>query len=118
VAEDVRLLSDSEGHHDADKAPWAERKGRLLAQLAQPELPETVLRVAAADKLHNARSMLLSLDVEGPDAWNRFRSTPEDVVWFYRSVAELLAERYPQSANVAELGRAVRELAARVPEPA
>lgn len=117
VADAVRLLSDSEGHHADAKAPWAERKGRLLAQLAAPDVPEAVLRVAAADKLHNARSMLQSLDADGAAAWDRFRSTPADVVWFYRSVADLLAERLPRSANVAELGRAVRELATRVPEP-
>ena len=111
VADAVLLLSDSHGTHGEPKAPWAERKARLLAQLAGPDVPETVLRVAAADKLHNARTVLVSLHEEGPRVWDRFRSTPGELVWFYRAVADLLADRYPGSANVAELARVVDELA-------
>lgn len=112
AAEAVDLLSDSHGHHGQPKGPWAERKARLLAQLARPDVPEMVLRVAAADKLHNARSVLVALQTEGPRVWDRFRSTPAELVWFYRSAADLLAERHPGSTNVAELDRVVDELAA------
>ncbi len=108
VADGVALLSDSRGE---PKGPWAERKALLLAQLAGPDVPEGVLRVAAADKLHNARSLLVQLRREGDRVWDRFRSTPEELVWFYRAVADLLAERHPGSVNVAELDRSVRELA-------
>ena len=108
VADGVALLSDSRGE---PKGPWAERKALLLAQLSGPDVPEGVLRVAAADKLHNARSLLVQLRHEGDRVWDRFRSTPDELVWFYRSVADLLAERHPGSVNVAELERCVRELA-------
>ena len=108
IADGVALLSDSRGE---PKAPWAERKALLLAQLSGPDVSEGVLRVAAADKLHNARSLLVQLRHEGDRVWDRFRSTPDELVWFYRSVADLLAERHPGSINVAELDRAVEELA-------
>jgi (p)ppGpp synthase/HD superfamily hydrolase len=111
VAEAVDLLSDSHGSHLDAKAPWAERKARLLAQLSRPATPPAALRVAAADKLHNARSVLTALQQEGPVVWERFRAGPGEVVWFYQSVADLLAERLPDSANVAELRRVVAELA-------
>ena len=112
VAEAVDLLSDSHGsHEDDDKEPWADRKARLLAQLARPEAPTTVLRVAAADKLHNARSMLVALELQGPEVWDRFRATPGEAVWFYQSVADLLGERFPESVNVPELQRVCVELA-------
>jgi (p)ppGpp synthase/HD superfamily hydrolase len=116
VADAVDLLSDSHGHHGEDKAPWMERKARLLAQLGGPEVPEAVLRVAAADKLHNARTILVALEVEGTRVWERFRSTPPELVWFYRSVATVLADRHPGSTNVAELERAVDQLATWVDE--
>lgn len=111
VAEAVDLLSDWRGRVGEPKAPWRARKEALLAQLARPDAGERVLRVAAADKLHNARSVLVALRQEGPRVWERFRSTPEELVWFYRSVVDLLAERHPGSANAAELERVVDELA-------
>ena len=111
VADAVAVLSDSAGHHAEAKEPWPERKSRLLAQLAGPEATESVLRVAAADKLHNARTILVALRSEGPRVWERFRPSPAELVWFYRSVADLLADRHPGSANVAELDRVVDELA-------
>ena len=113
VAEAVALLSDSRGE---PKGPWMERKTRLLAQIDGPDVPERVLRVAAADKLDNARNLLVQLRQEGPRVWDGVRATPGEFVWFYRSVAAVLSERHPGSANVVELERAVDELAAWVPE--
>jgi (p)ppGpp synthase/HD superfamily hydrolase len=108
VADAVAVLSDSRGE---PRAPWRERKERLLAQLGGAEATERVLRVAAADKLHNARTLLVALDHEGPRAWAHREAAPQDYVWFYRSVGTVLAERYPGSANGAELDRVVAELA-------
>ncbi len=115
VAEAVNLLSDSCTAVDQPKAPWVERKRALLAQLAGPDVPEGVLRVAAADKLHNARSALVQLRHEGLRGWERFRASPDDMVWYYRACADLLAERYPGSANVDQLHRIVAELEALLP---
>jgi len=39
--------------------PWLERKEAYQAHLADSATPPDALRVAAADKLHNARSILL-----------------------------------------------------------
>jgi len=108
VADAVALLSDTRGE---PKGPWAERKALLLAQLAGPDVPEAVYRVAAADKLHNTRALLVQLRHEGPRAWDHFNARPAELLRFYRSVADLLAERHPGSTNVAELERAVGELA-------
>ena len=112
VADAVALLSDGRGE---PPVPWRERKERLLGQLRAPEATERVLRVAAADKLDNARTLLAGLDREGSRAWAHREAAPEDYLWFYGSVGELLAERYPGSANVALLERIVAELAAWVP---
>ena len=112
VADAVALLSDSRG---GPKGPWRIRKQALLTQLDQPGVPERVLRVAAADKLHNARSLLVRLRQEGPRAWERFVAAPADYLWFYRGMATVLAERHPGSTNGAELERVAEELAAWVP---
>lgn len=112
VADAVALLSDSRGE---PKGPWMERKRLLLAQLGGPDVAEGVLRVAAADKLDNARNLLVQLRAEGPRVWERFRATPDQFLWFHRAVLAVLVDRQPGSANVAELARAVDELAAWAP---
>jgi (p)ppGpp synthase/HD superfamily hydrolase len=110
IARAVDLLSDSCSPRGVPKAPWAERKRALLAKLSGPDVPEGVLRVAAADKLHNARSLLAQLHHDGPQTWKGFRATPAEAVWFYRSCATLLAKRLPDSINAGELARIVAEL--------
>lgn len=113
VADAVAQLSDSFGPPvDGFRA----RKTRLLGQLTRPELEQRVLRVAAADKLHNVRSLLVRLRHEGPDAWSAMPAPAAEVAWFYDAVGGLLTERLPDSANAAELVLAAAELAAWVPE--
>jgi (p)ppGpp synthase/HD superfamily hydrolase len=109
VAEAVDLLSDSYGE---PKAPWAVRKRAAVARLSAADVPEGVLRVASADKLHNARSIVEQLRREGARVWSAFNAAPAEVVWYYRAVADLLAERLPGSVNVVELLRTVAELEA------
>jgi GTP pyrophosphokinase len=47
-----------------------------------------LLRVSCADKLHNARTILLDLYEHGEGVWSRFRSGSRDnVVWYYQSLA-------------------------------
>ena len=40
-------------------------------------------RVPAADKLHNARSILSDLRREGDAVWDRFTADREGVLWYY-----------------------------------
>ena len=77
----------------AKPAPWRARKEAMLARLA--EAPDAVVRIALADKLHNARSTLADLRRLGPAAWDRFNAGPDDQLWWYRSLAELFAARHP-----------------------
>lgn len=47
-----------------------------------------VLRVSCADKLHNARTILLDLYEHGAAIWPRFRSgNKENLLWYYQSLA-------------------------------
>jgi (p)ppGpp synthase/HD superfamily hydrolase len=107
VADAVDLLSDSYGE---PKAPWPQRKRAVVARFARGDLPEGVLRVAAADKLHNARALLSQLRAEGDRTWAAFDASPGEVVWYYRAMADALAERLPGSTNVDQLRLVVADL--------
>jgi GTP pyrophosphokinase len=99
-----------DGCSDADtvpKPPWRERKDRFLASLAAAE--PGVLRVAAADKLHNARSLLRSYHQLGESLWERFRGGKAGTLWYHREVARAIAGRR-QGWLVEALLRAVDDL--------
>lgn len=69
-----------------------------LEHLADPSTPG--LRVAAADKLHNARATLGELRATGDAVWARFNAGREEQLWFYRSVVTALRESLPGSRLV------------------
>lgn len=68
VAEIVRDNSDSVSSEE--KRPWYERKRAYLD--AFPAKSPAALRVCLADKLHNARAILLDYRTEGDALWGRF----------------------------------------------
>src|SRR5687767_6440995 len=67
VARIVKGCSDAE---EAPKPPWIERKTAYIDHLrtAAP----SIRLVAAADKMHNARSVLADYRVLGEELWSRF----------------------------------------------
>lgn len=69
------------------KPPWLERKSRYLEQIRQA-VP-AVRRISLADKLHNARSLLVLLHQEGTQAWSRFTGGKTQTLWFYRALLEI-----------------------------
>jgi len=71
----------------AEKAPWLDRKRVYLEHLA--EAPLSVLRVACADKLHNAWAIARDLRDQGPSVFQRFRGDREGTLWYYRSLARI-----------------------------
>ena len=48
----------------------------------------SVRLVSAADKLHNARSILKDLRAEGEVTWQRFSAGREDQLWYYRALVD------------------------------
>ena len=75
------------------KPPWRDRKEAYVAGLGNA--PETVLRVAAADKLHNARAILRDLRHHGEALWERFTADKDATLWYYRAVRDVLQSRFP-----------------------
>lgn len=103
VAEIVRGCSDTTMQ---PKPPWLERKTAYIKAL--PGKSESVIRVSLADKLHNARSLLIDYREHGEELWQRF--DPEsDQLWYYRSLLDVFGE-ISSSPLVDELDRVVSEL--------
>jgi (p)ppGpp synthase/HD superfamily hydrolase len=92
-----------------DERDWRPRKEEYLAHLASGDLPDGTLRVAAADKLHNARSILTDLQEHGPEIWDRFHAGPADQRWYYVKVSEVLSANH-DGVTTRELARVVEAL--------
>jgi (p)ppGpp synthase/HD superfamily hydrolase len=107
VASMVADLSDTLDPDDARS--WRERKADYLAHLAHTA-DEAVLRVALADKVHNARSIVRDYREEGPALWDRFTDkTAEEQLWYYGELLRFFEDRR-SGPLVADLRRAVDEL--------
>jgi (p)ppGpp synthase/HD superfamily hydrolase len=110
VAGIVRACSDSLVEDRATKEPWEDRKRAYLRHL-EGETDPAILRVALADKLHNARSTATDA-ADDPEAWHRFKAAPDRIVWYYGECLRVLRERRPESRFVTELAVALERLSA------
>lgn len=77
-----------------------------------------ILRVAAADKVHNARTMARDLKRDGAEVWDRFNVGREGQLVYYRGVVDALGEAFDKADDppprwlVDELAEAVEAMAA------
>jgi (p)ppGpp synthase/HD superfamily hydrolase len=104
VAEIVEGCTDS---WVIPKPPWRTRKEAYLAHLR--EASASVRLVSAADKLHNARTILSDYRALGESLWSRFTGGREGTLWYYRALVEVLRAAGTTSL-VEELDRVVSEL--------
>ncbi|QKQ77725.1 HD domain-containing protein [Nostoc sp. TCL240-02] len=104
VADIVESCTESDA---VPQPPWKERKQKYLENISQGS-PE-VLRVALADKVHNARSNLSEWYLYGEKAWNKEQR--QRTLWFYRSVIEV-AQTLIDSRLLEEFRRIVQQLEA------
>jgi GTP pyrophosphokinase len=71
--EDVARVVEANSDSFTDVKPdWAQRKLAYVASIAQKRPDE--IRVSLADKLHNARALLLDYRTHGEDLWTRFKA--------------------------------------------
>jgi (p)ppGpp synthase/HD superfamily hydrolase len=101
------IVSDCTDTDQEPKPPWLERKTRHIAHLRQTGPASR--RVACADKLHNARSILFDYNVVGEELWKRFTGTREQVLWYFRSLVEAFRET-DSGPMSEELARVVSEI--------
>ena len=114
IADIVVACSEPSGA-DRTAATWRERKQHYLDHL-EAGASESALRVTAADKLHNARSILSDLRDHGPAVWDKFNAPPSDQRWYYTELARVLSAAH-EGPTVRELQRVVDELAAAIDAP-
>lgn len=106
-----RVTEIVDGCTDADtipKPPWQERKQQYIEKLRHASA--SVRRVALADKLHNARSILSDLSREGEATWEKFKGGKSGTLWYYRALLEVFLKTDADSWLVQELNRIVSEL--------
>jgi len=70
--DDEGLSKESMGTPQEDRARWLERKQAYVDGIGHKTAQ--ALRVTAADKVHNAESILDAYSAIGPEIWNRFRT--------------------------------------------
>jgi (p)ppGpp synthase/HD superfamily hydrolase len=104
VADMVSALSDTD---ETPKPPWRARKEQYLMDLEGA--PVSVLRISAADKLHNVRSIVRDYRAFGEELWNRFSAPANDQIWYYRALAEVFRRRLG-GPLASDLSRAVSDL--------
>jgi len=96
------------------KPPWQARKEAYIAGISTKSAG--ALRVSLADKLHNARAILLDYRTIGEEVWLRFKAREGGPVrWYYRSLCEAFEARADTLGKAAlpvlgELRRTVDEL--------
>lgn len=89
------------------KPPWKQRKEEYIERL-RSEPPEVRL-VSLADKLHNARSILVDLRKDGEATWKKFNGGKQGTLWYYRSLVQVFQETGSDDMTE-ELVRAVTEM--------
>ncbi len=98
--------------HTVDGDPdtsWIERKRRYIAHLPEVDDPAT-LRVALADTVHNARSIVRDYREEGHALWERFaEKTAGQQLWYFAGLLAIFEKRCPGPLTD-DLRRAVDEL--------
>src|SRR5438477_2738953 len=121
VADIVRACSDDLPTDRKKKRGWWARKTEYLARLSDE--PIDVVRVSAADKLHNARAILSDhrqLDTDGQDLWSKFNEDAGrgGTLWYYTSLCDGMDTRLRDTtpALVDELRATLDALVAEIPE--
>ena len=106
------VLAVTHRKHDDDGEEFSpeERKEDYLERLEKAG--EQALWVCAADKLHNANSILSDLDrtIDRDAIWSRFKLGKKGTVRWYRAVYDRLAELGFDAPIMAELEATVRRL--------
>jgi (p)ppGpp synthase/HD superfamily hydrolase len=112
VAAIVEACSDSlDSTAGEPKADWLTRKRDYIRKL--PDKPQPILRVTAADKLHNARAIFRDAEVLGAALWARFNKPAEQTIAYYSALSQVLSGAYP-SPVTAELAHAVTGLESKI----
>ncbi|MCA0146766.1 HD domain-containing protein [Blastococcus sp. LR1] len=110
VADMVAACSDGLNESGERKGSWQERKQAYVDGLPNKSLD--ALLVTAADKTHNGLCIAADVRRFGPDFWSTFNASRDELLWYYRSVRDVVAQRLPGSSIADALYRTVAQLEA------
>jgi (p)ppGpp synthase/HD superfamily hydrolase len=105
-----------EGCTDAETIPkpeWVERKRRYIKHLRHAS--SAGRRVSLADKLHNARAILLDFRKDRDALWSRFNGGKGGTLWYYGCLVNVFQEVHA-GPMTDELTRTVKSLYAEAGE--
>ena len=105
-----RVVEIVDGCTDTDvmpKPPWRVRKEAYITHISVASAP--VRLVSAADKLHNARTVLEDYRIVGEALWKRFNGGKEGTLWYYRAAVDAL-RKTGATPLIEELDRVVSEI--------
>lgn len=108
VARMVRALSDSFAGENEKKEPWEVRKQKYLDHL--PGEDEDALLICVADKLYNARSIVVDYQAVGPAVFDRFKAGADQQLGYYSALLGVFQSRLGKNEMVEEFRRSVDEL--------
>jgi (p)ppGpp synthase/HD superfamily hydrolase len=116
VLESVLRVTERKRSDDGVDFSWEERKEDYLERIGEAD--PRALWVCAADKLHNASSILSDLrrTIDPDSIWNRFTAGRQGTVRWYRSVVDRLSEAGFDAPIVDELRQTVDSLEERAAE--
>jgi len=112
-----RVAHIVEGCSDAFTIPkpsWRERKEPYIRHLRTADADTRL--VSAADKLHNARSIVVDYRELGEQIWERFQGKREGTLWYYRALLDEFKRKKPNRL-INEFERVVLELEALTASP-
>jgi len=113
VAKIVEGCSDSFEQDPNKKQVWEVRKAAYIERLWN-EPPATLL-VSVADKLYNARAILVEYRQIGAEVWTRFKRGREHQLRYFDELIKIFEQRCSGWRIVEELKRTVKELAQFLP---
>lgn len=112
----ARIVRDTTDTDENPKPPWRPRKEAYIAHIA--EIDERAIRVSAADKLHNVRSLLADLRRDGDVVWERFNAPKDDQLWVQQAYVDAFEQRLAAldaaGSRTAELVAELRSVVAQV----
>ena len=109
----ARIVEECSDAFEMPKPPWKERKEQYLARL--PNHSADARLVSLADKVHNARSILMSLQREGQQVWERFNGGREGTLWYYHRLVDIFCQ-LDDNVLTQELTQLVKEMDIRATE--
>jgi (p)ppGpp synthase/HD superfamily hydrolase len=108
VADIVLACSDGLNDSGERKGTWQQRKQAYVEGLPGKALD--ALLVTAADKTHNGLCIAADVRRYGDGFWSTFNAGPRELLWYYTSVRDVVAERLPGSSIAEALHGAVTGL--------